>query len=241
MSPPEPEEREPLLRERCCRSAPEPLGAGAAGAPRAGAGRCGRAGWTPVLPHPCAHAGGTRRFGGRSRPGCWSALRRLRRPLRRWWWAPPAPAPAAGAAAPPSVATLMIGVPTGTTAPSCTRSSATVPAYGHGNSTSDFAVSISTTTSLTFTVSPGLTRHDTISASTKPSPTSGSLNSRTLTNPFANPSAGPWVSTPVPGRRPRAPGRGREGSPPPPGRRGRACRIPPPVARGPRVRRSIPA
>ena len=48
----------------------------------------------------------------------------------------------------------MIGVPTSTVAPSATSSPVTTPANGHGSSTSDFAVSISTIGSLTFTVSP---------------------------------------------------------------------------------------
>ena len=72
----------------------------------------------------------------------------------------------------------MIGVPTATVSPSGTISSATVPPNGQGSSTSDFAVSISTTMSLTLTASPGLTFQETISASVSPSPTSGSLNSR---------------------------------------------------------------
>src|SRR5687768_17719199 len=70
----------------------------------------------------------------------------------------------------------MIGVPTSTVLPSSTRSSPTTPANGLGSSTSDFAVSISTMISLILMVSPGLTFHDTISASVSPSPTSGSLN-----------------------------------------------------------------
>src|SRR3954462_13190235 len=79
-------------------------------------------------------------------------------------------------ASPSPVSTVMIGVPTSTVVPSPTSSSVTTPANGEGSSTIDFAVSISTTISLTFTVSPGLTFHDTISASVRPSPTSGSLN-----------------------------------------------------------------
>jgi len=70
----------------------------------------------------------------------------------------------------------MIGVPTSTVSPSCTSRSETVPEYGDGSSTRDFAVSISTMTWLTLTASPGPTRHDTISASVRPSPTSGRLN-----------------------------------------------------------------
>ncbi len=68
----------------------------------------------------------------------------------------------------------MIGVPTGTISPSGTSRPVTVPAYGDGSSTSDFAVSISTTMSLISTVSPTFTFQDTISASVRPSPTSGS-------------------------------------------------------------------
>ena len=68
----------------------------------------------------------------------------------------------------------MIGVPTGTVSPSGTSRAVTVPAYGEGSSTSDFAVSISTTMSLISMTSPSLTRQDTISASVRPSPTSGS-------------------------------------------------------------------
>ena len=57
-------------------------------------------------------------------------------------------------AAPPVVSTAMIGVPTSTVSPSATSSWVTVPANGTGSSTSDLAVSISTTMSLTLTVSP---------------------------------------------------------------------------------------
>src|SRR5215203_4284338 len=71
----------------------------------------------------------------------------------------------------------MIGVPTATVSPSGTISASTVPAYGDGSSTRDFAVSISTMMSLIATTSPTLTFQLTISASVRPSPTSGSLNS----------------------------------------------------------------
>jgi hypothetical protein len=70
----------------------------------------------------------------------------------------------------------MIGVPTSTVWPSGTSSSWTTPAYGTGSSTSDLAVSISTTTSFTATRSPTLTFQETISASVSPSPTSGRRN-----------------------------------------------------------------
>src|SRR5262249_33722392 len=70
----------------------------------------------------------------------------------------------------------MIGVPTATVSPSLAYSSATTPAYGDGSSTAAFAVSISTSTWFTTTVSPGRTYHVRISLSVSPSPTSGSLN-----------------------------------------------------------------
>ncbi|GAP59328.1 hypothetical protein AHiyo1_26100 [Arthrobacter sp. Hiyo1] len=75
----------------------------------------------------------------------------------------------------------IIAVPTSTVMPSATSNSATVPAYGDGNSTRDLAVSISQMTSLMATVSPGLTFQETISASVRPSPTSGRLNFLTVT------------------------------------------------------------
>ena len=59
------------------------------------------------------------------------------------------PGPEALDAAESPEATAMIGVPTATVSPSGTSSADTVPAYGDGSSTSDFAVSISTTMSLT--------------------------------------------------------------------------------------------
>ena len=89
----------------------------------------------------------------------------------------------AGAALPPGAGSAgvaegspieMIAVPTATVSPSGTRRAVTVPAYGDGSSTSDFAVSISTTMSLISMTSPSLTRQETISASVSPSPTSGS-------------------------------------------------------------------
>src|SRR4051794_9894526 len=78
----------------------------------------------------------------------------------------------------------MIGVPTATVSPSGTCSACTVPAYGDGSSTRDLAVSISTTMSLIFTTSPTLTFQVTISASVRPSPTSGSLYSDTRSLSF---------------------------------------------------------
>jgi hypothetical protein len=50
------------------------------------------------------------------------------------------------AVVPPAESTRMIGVPTSTVVPSSASSSVTVPANGDGSSTSDFAVSISTST-----------------------------------------------------------------------------------------------
>ena len=67
----------------------------------------------------------------------------------------------------------MIGVPTATVSPSGTSSALTTPAYGDGSSTSDFAVSISTTMSLIAIVSPTFTFQVTISASVRPSPEVG--------------------------------------------------------------------
>src|SRR3954454_5230806 len=86
----------------------------------------------------------------------------------------------------------MIGVPTGTVSPAGTISFCTRPAYGDGSSTNDFAVSISTRIWLMTTVSPSLTFQVTISASVRPSPTSGSLNSAIsvlLSSPPVGPSS----------------------------------------------------
>src|SRR5262245_58844320 len=86
-------------------------------------------------------------------------------------------ADAAGAVPPDeSVSIVMIGCPTSTVVPSLNRSSLTTPANGLGSSTAAFAVSISTMIWLTLTWSPGCTYHLRISASVRPSPTSGSLN-----------------------------------------------------------------
>ena len=72
-------------------------------------------------------------------------------------------------------ATAIMGVPTSTVSPSAASSCSTVPSYGEGSSTTDLAVSISTSTSLMCTVSPGATFQARISASVSPSPTSGRL------------------------------------------------------------------
>src|SRR6185437_15408058 len=71
----------------------------------------------------------------------------------------------------------MIGVPTSTVWPASTSRAVTVPANGLGSSTTAFAVSMSTMIWLIVTVSPGLTCQETMSASVRTSPTSGSLNS----------------------------------------------------------------
>ena len=78
-----------------------------------------------------------------------------------------------GADAAGAVSIVTIGVPTATVTPSSTSVSPTVPVNGEGSSTRDLAVSISTSTSLTCTASPGATFQVTISASVRPSPTSG--------------------------------------------------------------------
>src|SRR5690554_6477690 len=90
-------------------------------------------------------------------------------------------APGSGSGGSPEVSTEMIGVPTATVAPSSTRIASTTPSNGDGSSTSDFAVSISTITWFTDTGSPGATFHETISASVRPSPASGSKNSEVVT------------------------------------------------------------
>src|SRR5690625_1905882 len=100
------------------------------------------------------------------------------------WESAAVAAPSAAASAPgeeaPSLITselagpiVMMGTPTSTVSPSAKSSSTTTPSYGEGSSTSDFAVSISTIAWLTCTSSPGWTSHWTISASVRPSPTSG--------------------------------------------------------------------
>ena len=83
---------------------------------------------------------------------------------------------AASVALAASVWMTRIGVPTSTVLPSSTSSSDTTPSNALGSSTSDLAVSISTNTWSSTMRSPGATRHCTISASVKPSPTSGNGN-----------------------------------------------------------------
>ena len=84
-------------------------------------------------------------------------------------------APAALPASGPT-STEMIGVPTSAVVPSGTSSPATTPSYGEGSSTTALAVSISTMIWLIVTLSPGCTCHLMMSASVRPSPTSGSRN-----------------------------------------------------------------
>src|SRR5690606_24209816 len=84
---------------------------------------------------------------------------------------------------PPEESTRMMGDPTSTVAPSTASSSVTTPAKGLGSSTSDLAVSISTSTWLTVTRSPGFTFQATISAAVRPPPTPGSGNSAWGTGP----------------------------------------------------------
>ncbi len=76
----------------------------------------------------------------------------------------------------------MITWPTSTVVPSSKSSACTTPSNGIGSSTAAFAVSTSQTTWPSVTVSPGWTYHLRISASVRPSPTSGILNSRMVMN-----------------------------------------------------------
>jgi len=69
----------------------------------------------------------------------------------------------------------MSSAPTGTMSPAAPVVEITRPLTGAGTSTAAFSVMTSTTTSSSATVSPGFTRQPTISASTVPSPRSGSL------------------------------------------------------------------
>ncbi len=65
--------------------------------------------------------------------------------------------------------------PTGTMSPGCPVVDTTRPLTGDGSSTAAFSVITSQMTSSSATWSPGFTRQSTISASTVPSPRSGSL------------------------------------------------------------------
>jgi len=69
----------------------------------------------------------------------------------------------------------MSSAPTGTMSPGAPVVETTRPLTGAGTSTAAFSVMTSTITSSSATTSPGFTRQPTISASTVPSPRSGSL------------------------------------------------------------------
>lgn len=127
---------------------------------------------------------------------------------------------AAGAGAAPATATEMIAAPTSTVVPSGKKSASTVPLNGIGSSTAAFAVSTSQTTCPSVTVSPGWTYHLRISASVRPSPTSGILNSRSERTSVVIESLP--LRTPARGRRRPAPGPGRAGTAPRPGTAGTA-------------------
>src|ERR1700694_2555977 len=91
--------------------------------------------------------------------------------------------------------------PTGTMSPGGPVVDSTRPLTGAGTSTAAFSVITSTSTSSSATVSPGFTRQLTISASTVPSPRSGSLKTYLLTPPPL-PAAAPRQCGPVPGNTP---------------------------------------
>ena len=147
---------------------------------------------------------------------------------------PPPPLP------PPvdATSTMMIGVPTSTVAPSATSSSLTTPANGLGSSTSAFAVSISTMIWFCATLSPTLTCQRTMSASVRPSPTSGSLNCLSDATSASTISARRWISRKDSGRRRRARGRGRAGSAPRGATAGRAWQSLPRAESAPASHRS---
>ena len=77
----------------------------------------------------------------------------------------------------------MSSAPTGTMSPGAPVVDSTRPLTGEGTSTAAFSVITSTITSSSLTLSPGLTRQPTISASTVPSPRSGSLKTYLLMPP----------------------------------------------------------
>ena len=70
-----------------------------------------------------------------------------------------------------------------------------MPSHGIGSSTSDLLVSTSRTIWLTLTSSPGLTFHETISASVRPSPGSGSR--KVLTSPPEDEPCGAGAEAPL--------------------------------------------
>ena len=87
------------------------------------------------------------------------------------------------AAASGFVSNTISSEPTGTMSPGEPVVESTRPPTGAGTSTAALSVITSTNTSSSATVSPGLTRQLTISASTVPSPRSGSLKTYLLTPP----------------------------------------------------------
>src|SRR5579885_338105 len=90
-----------------------------------------------------------------------------------------APAPvAAGAAA--AVSNTTNSAPTATMSPGCPVVESTFPVTGDGTSTAAFSVITSTSPSSSDTSSPGFTFQAPISASTVPSPRSGSLKTNRL-------------------------------------------------------------
>src|ERR1700760_4642187 len=94
----------------------------------------------------------------------------------------PLPCPAGTAAAGWAAgSTLTRGCPTATVVPAAACKAVTVPANGTGTSTAALAVSTSTTAWSIATRSPTWTRHSMISASSRPSPRSGSRKSGTGT------------------------------------------------------------
>src|ERR1700716_3852129 len=95
----------------------------------------------------------------------------------------PAGTGVACAAAPDSVSNTISSAPTGTRSPGAPVVDSTRPLTGAGTSTAAFSVITSTSTSSSATVSPGFTRQLTISASTVPSPRSGSLKTYLLPPP----------------------------------------------------------
>src|SRR6185312_11946188 len=86
-----------------------------------------------------------------------------------------AAAVAPAAAAPDAVSSTTNSAPTATMSPGCPVVETILPVTGAGTSTAAFSVMTSQMTSSSATSSPGLTRQVTISASTVPSPRSGSL------------------------------------------------------------------
>ena len=164
---------------------------------------------------------------GRARPRPRPARSRPRPATR-----PTAPGGASASGRAGSVSMAMIGAPTSTIVPSAWKIVVTLPAHFAGISTAALAVSTSTIGWFSSIVSPTLTSHLRISPSVRPSPRSGRLNSLIRVT-----AASPDRTS---GRRRRAPGRGRAGTPPPRGRPGTGCRSRSPAAPAPPASRSTP-